>query len=377
MSPSNRKTSLHSFLNKALPYLEKPGFLSHEIEPKLRAAGEFRVANEAYRKQSVSAYQKLKGALQNQNFVDWRAYDLLLKFGDKQGPVLAKALRRLWNDSTNLSQRLNEFAHVLSAAGVEQTGSQLSIMSLLLSGASGKDYPHVVTNAFNHAFQVAGHPQFDSSQNAAARYVHSLEFFDLLVREGESLGVPIRDRLEARAVAWCVGQGVDPDYYATTLTHGTASEMDQAEAVSLIGESARGKTLSATEVEALIKSRLGQGKFRSDLLEAWGKCCVTGCRNIALLRAAHVKPWKDSTNAERLSPDNGLLLSPNLDSAFDRGLIAFKDNGAIMVSHNLSTADATCLGLSAKMRLEYVRREQMPYLAYHRKHRFQRKTKTT
>ena len=58
-----------------------------------------------------------------------------------------------------------------------------------------------------------------------------------------------------------------------------------------------------TERDALIRSRIGQGRFRYDLLEMWeGRCCITGLDIDALLRASHIKPWRDSNNAERLDP---------------------------------------------------------------------------
>jgi predicted restriction endonuclease len=50
------------------------------------------------------------------------------------------------------------------------------------------------------------------------------------------------------------------------------------------------------------------------------------------LRASHCKPWRDSSNEERLDGENGLLLRPNADHLFDRGFIGFEDNGDVLVS---------------------------------------------
>ena len=52
----------------------------------------------------------------------------------------------------------------------------------------------------------------------------------------------------------------------------------------------------------------------------------------AVLIASHIKPWKDSDENERLDIDNGLLLCPNHDKAFDRGYISFDDNGLIITT---------------------------------------------
>jgi pimeloyl-ACP methyl ester carboxylesterase len=50
------------------------------------------------------------------------------------------------------------------------------------------------------------------------------------------------------------------------------------------------------------------------------------------LRASPCKPWRDSTNEERLNGENGLLLTPSIDHLFDRGFISFEDKGRLIVS---------------------------------------------
>ena len=122
-----------------------------------------------------------------------------------------------------------------------------------------------------------------------------------------------------------------------------------------------------TTREALIQARRGQGMFREQLIFVWaGKCAVTKCTAQPLLRASHIKPWRDSTDAERLNRYNGLMLSPNLDAAFDRGLISFSDQGAVMISTQLSDADAKSIGILPGLRLVCVFEENKPFLALHR-----------
>lgn len=127
------------------------------------------------------------------------------------------------------------------------------------------------------------------------------------------------------------------------------------------------KELSGTERRAEIDARLGQGKYRKDLIEVWGRCAVTRCSHLSLLRASHIKPWRESSHAERLNKFNGLLLSPNLDAAFDRGLISFADDGNILISSSLSAESRTQLGISENLRLMSVYPENCEFLHYHRK----------
>jgi HNH endonuclease len=127
---------------------------------------------------------------------------------------------------------------------------------------------------------------------------------------------------------------------------------------------------SATETtkSTLIHARIGQGKFRQNLMQIWrSACAVTGCQIPALLRASHIKPWRECVSAaERLSPDNGLMLSANLDALFDRGLISFDKNGTMLVSPDISESDQNKLGLKNARLSKKPSEWQEGYLSYHR-----------
>lgn len=122
-----------------------------------------------------------------------------------------------------------------------------------------------------------------------------------------------------------------------------------------------------TEKDAVVKARKGQGRFREDLLEYWNNtCAVTGVSDKKLLRASHIKPWKDSSNSDRLNEFNGLLLTPNLDALFDQGLITFDDNGKITVSKKITGENLKKLGVRNSMSLRKIDKKHQPFLAYHR-----------
>lgn len=136
--------------------------------------------------------------------------------------------------------------------------------------------------------------------------------------------------------------------------------IDEASAETMIG-SVPDKTVR----EQLLLARVGQGRFRSALLKLWGKCSVTGCENSGLLVASHIVPWRDSTNAQRLDPFNGLLLTPSLDKLFDRHLISFDNDGRIHVSRHLNSQDLEALGVSDAMRLRTLHSRQRLYMERH------------
>lgn len=125
------------------------------------------------------------------------------------------------------------------------------------------------------------------------------------------------------------------------------------------------KTLEVTEQEQVVKSRLGQGNFRRNVIRLWGSCSVTGLQNVSLLRASHIKPWKDSNNQERLTPYNGLLLIPDYDFLFDRGYIAFRSDGNVLVSQRLSPFARKVFDVSDDLQLRKVLPENKKYLEFH------------
>jgi putative restriction endonuclease len=87
-----------------------------------------------------------------------------------------------------------------------------------------------------------------------------------------------------------------------------------------------------TEKTALIRARRGQGLFKERVAAIESCCRITGVDNPIHLVASHCKPWRDSTNEERLDGENGLLLTPSIDHLFDRGFIGFEDSGTLIIS---------------------------------------------
>lgn len=87
-----------------------------------------------------------------------------------------------------------------------------------------------------------------------------------------------------------------------------------------------------TDREAIIRARSGQGIFKERVSRIERRCRITGVENLTHLIASHSKPWRDSSNEERLNGENGLLLTPSIDHLFDRGFIGFENSGELIIS---------------------------------------------
>src|SRR5262245_10313793 len=129
--------------------------------------------------------------------------------------------------------------------------------------------------------------------------------------------------------------------------------------------------IDRTTQRALIDARLGQGRFRRDVLQLWShRCAVTGSRTSEAINASHIKPWRESSDEERLDPENGLPLIANLDALFDRGLISFDSSGRLMVSRLLNATEQEIFALNSRMLRRQPSARMAAYLAFHREVRF-------
>lgn len=126
--------------------------------------------------------------------------------------------------------------------------------------------------------------------------------------------------------------------------------------------------ISATEKQDMLAVRIGQQRFRKLVLAVWhSRCAITG--STQFLTAGHIKPWAESTDAERIDPYNGIALSPVYDKAFDSGHITFADDGRILISPLLAV-NAPLLGITGREVIKELSANHLPYLSYHRSSRF-------
>lgn len=125
------------------------------------------------------------------------------------------------------------------------------------------------------------------------------------------------------------------------------------------------KPPSTTERTGLVTSRVGQGYFRSQLIEKFeNKCAVTGSELHKILIASHIVPWSQATEEERLDVNNGLLLSPLYDALFDKHLISFDKDGSIIVSKAIEAEiDSLSIDVNAKIGIDDMMEK---YLKRHR-----------
>jgi putative restriction endonuclease len=158
------------------------------------------------------------------------------------------------------------------------------------------------------------------------------------------------------------------DAFATVATLQTVPELTDTEAAAIVDP----KLIGPTFREQLVRARRGQGVFRANVLLREGTCRVTQVSEPRHLKASHIKPWRDATDAERLDGSNGLLLSPHIDHLFDEGYITFSSNQELVIVPEVRDKLLDAWGIDSSVRVGEFSREQNAYLDYHRVNVFKR-----
>jgi hypothetical protein len=102
--------------------------------------------------------------------------------------------------------------------------------------------------------------------------------------------------------------------------------------------------------------------------------CMVEKLSYPVLIASHIKPFINSSEVEAYDPNNGFLLSRNLDSLFDLGYITFSNNGEIIFSIHLKQ---NVKDFISKYSLDnrFINTKRIEYLEYHRQEVFEKKYK--
>jgi putative restriction endonuclease len=141
----------------------------------------------------------------------------------------------------------------------------------------------------------------------------------------------------AEVLAGLIGQEARPLITAADVTSATGDPIKHGDDLDvwehrLEEKVAADASIGDTDREAIIRARRGQGLFKQRVMQIEKRCRITTVENPIHLLASHCRPWRDSSNEQRLDGENGLLLTPSVDHLFDRGFIGFEDSGDLIIS---------------------------------------------
>lgn len=102
--------------------------------------------------------------------------------------------------------------------------------------------------------------------------------------------------------------------------------------------------------------------------------CMVEKLSYPTLIASHIKPFIKSNEDEAYDPNNGILLSRNIDSLFDLGYITFRDNGEIIFATHLKQ-DVKDFIANYSLDNRFINAKRLEYLEYHRNEVFEKRYK--
>lgn len=140
--------------------------------------------------------------------------------------------------------------------------------------------------------------------------------------------------------AWIPVEGLFPKPIMVGKQYDSAEELGAALWQSI--QSAKPMAVPAQQIEEeparygnefLQRGRLGQGAFRTLVLDAYGRrCALTGESTLPVLEAAHIRPYADQG---RHVTANGLLMRSDFHKLFDRGLVTVQPDYRIRISSRI------------------------------------------
>ncbi len=140
---------------------------------------------------------------------------------------------------------------------------------------------------------------------------------------------------------------------------------------SLVGEGAvadlkQQEWIKEEACASMLDSYFKRGAYADHVIKNAKKCAISGVSSD--LKIAHIIPWCDATYAQKMDPENGLLLHTDWASYFELGGLTLMDEGKCQFSgHMHPQFGEERLGCVPHVAVK-LSKKQKEYLAYHRRH---------
>lgn len=179
------------------------------------------------------------------------------------------------------------------------------------------------------------HPRNRTIQQVAEIIPHSVASIVMRMRNFQYLDPQARSGLQNVAKAdRLIYEEFKHDWGALSIEAETLTGLNLFDASPLQGA----KPLSSlTDKRRVTRERVF---FKKAVLSAYNdRCFISGCALPQMLVASHIKPYsRCRSEADRVSPDNGICLNTFYDKAFDSGLMTITPSMKIYISPILLNA---------------------------------------
>jgi putative restriction endonuclease len=273
--------------------------------------------NQTFRQEAAGGYlwspKRSKNEVRNPFYETMREVspgDLIFSFVDTRIAAIGIAKSYCWE-----SPKPAEFGS--AGQNWENIGWRVSVsFTPLLNKLRPKDHINVLKSVLPDRYSPL-QPNGNGNQGLYLAEI-SQDFAEVL---GGLIGDEVRPLIAATSLDTVVGDFRAPTGDDLDVWEHRLEEQVQSDA-----------SVRETDRDAIIRARRGQGLYKQRVMRIEDSCRITGVSNPSHLLASHCKPWRDSSNEERLNGENGLLLTPSIDHLFDRGFIGFENSGELIIS---------------------------------------------
>jgi hypothetical protein len=194
------------FLEWASLFYSTPEFASEERDYKLEAVEPLRRCRQLLLG-GQAWLPELRAGLTNAHSgnVDFRLADRYLEWAEAHPDKAAESLAGLWADGdAEGPARIATFDRLLPSEAASGKGTRLNLAAYLLGAIDPHVWPNYRIRVVEDALELTRTPPPPSDCSLAARYEHSLAFYDEIIARMSSRGISGLTRLDAQSLMWSV-----------------------------------------------------------------------------------------------------------------------------------------------------------------------------
>ena len=194
------------FVKLAKEYGDSGVLQTEEVDYKLQMSKDLAHARSAVLAGTDDWHDRLKYALRTRpgHPIAWTLLSDFNNWCADHSQEALSALQVLWSiDDTSVVERIHAFSDRFPRSAVRgAVGNRANIISVLLMGVNGEQFPPYRVSVFNWAYDGTqyGRPERDADE--ALVYQHALEFLQCFIDKAEERELKLRHRLDAQSAIW-------------------------------------------------------------------------------------------------------------------------------------------------------------------------------
>ncbi|MEA3511503.1 MAG: AAA family ATPase, partial [Actinomycetota bacterium] len=209
------KTGWDGFVAWAARIFDEERFDDWERNYKLAIAVRLQKARTALLSSENDWWALLRRAFtKDNNLTPWQHHSTFYQWARDEPDAAQRALREIWNEDADVSDRIRGFTRNLPRDVVSGVGTRLAIASFLLM-VEPRTHPIFRSTPFKEAWEITGWDAPPADADEAHLYETALAFMDELRNRLASVGVQTRDRLDAQGLIWGVTHWNEPPEFLT------------------------------------------------------------------------------------------------------------------------------------------------------------------